>query len=284
MKSTENDELNELERRAWAAVADGWKRRDEVLARGSAAVTARMLELAGISAGDRVLDIASGVGEPAISAARVTGATGSVTGIDLVEEMLAHAREKAADAGLTNLEFHCMDGETLDFETATFDAVTCRWGLMFMPEPEACLRRVNRVMKEGAHLVLACWAAPQKNPFVGLLLQTLGKYTAVPAPPPGTPGIFALADPDRLQRTIEAAGFRDIAIEALAIDVVEVDDGQAYWDTMSDLAAPVMTLVDQLTDAVRDAFIEDVITTADALRQGDTLRMPGTTWVASARK
>ncbi|MGD8311531.1 MAG: class I SAM-dependent methyltransferase [Gammaproteobacteria bacterium] len=284
MTLPDNAELKARERRAWAAVADGWMRRDEVLAWGAAPVTARMLELAGISAGDRVLDIASGVGEPAISAARLAGATGRVVGIDLVEDMIVHAREKAAGAGVTNLEFHCMDGETLDFEAATFDAATCRWGLMFMPEPETCLRRVNHVMKEGARLVLACWAEPQKNPFVGLLLQTLGKYTVLPVPPPGAPGIFALADPDRLHQVIEAAGFRDIAIEALEINVVEVDDGQAYWDTMSDLAAPVMTLVEQLADTVRDAFIEDVITTADALRQDDTLRMPGTTWVASALK
>jgi hypothetical protein len=100
----------------------------------------------------------------------------------------------------------------------------------------------------------------------------------------GAPGIFALDDPDRLQHVIEAAGFRDIAIEALEIDVVEVDDGQACWDAMSDLSASVMTLVEQLADNVRNAFIEDVITTADALRQGRTLRMPGTTWVASALK
>jgi ubiquinone/menaquinone biosynthesis C-methylase UbiE len=284
MTLPENTELKDRERQTWASVAAGWKRRDELLTRGAAPVTARMLELAAISPGARVLDIASGVGEPALSAARLVGATGRVIGIDLVEEMLKHARAKVVDAGITNLEFHCMDGESLDFAPGTFDAVTCRWGLMFMPEPEACLRRVNRVMKEDGHLALACWAAPEKNPFVGLLLQVLGNYLELPAAPPGTPGIFALADPDRLRSVIESAGFSDVELEALELDVIEVESGRSYWETMSDLAAPVMTLVRQLDREALTAFVDDVIEAAESRREGETLRMQGTTWIASAVK
>lgn len=284
MTLPENTELKDRERQTWASVAAGWKRRDELLTRGAAPVTARMLELAAISPGARVLDIASGVGEPALSAARLVGATGRVIGIDLVEEMLKHARAKVVDAGITNLEFHCMDGESLDFAPGTFDAVTCRWGLMFMPEPEACLRRVSRVMKDDGHLALACWAAPEKNPFVGLLLQVLGNYLELPAAPPGTPGIFALADPDRLRSVIESAGFSDVELEALELDVIEVESGRSYWETMSDLAAPVMTLVRQLDRDALTAFVDDVIEAAESRREGETLRMQGTTWIASAVK
>jgi len=275
MTTPDNNGLKERERKAWASVAAGWKRRDELLTRGAAPVTQRMLELAGI---------ASGVGEPSMSAARRVGETGRVVGTDLVDEMLNYAREKAAQAGLNNIEYHCVDGETLDFEPATFDAVTCRWGLMFMPEPVNCLKLANNVMKDTARLAVACWAAPEKNPFVGVLMQTLGKYMDLPKPPPGTPGIFALADPERLEDVIAAAGFRDIELEELEIDVLEVDDGQAYWDAISDLAAPVMTLVNQLDEETRSAYISDVVQAADALKQGATLRMRGTTWLASAVK
>ncbi|NOR41462.1 MAG: methyltransferase domain-containing protein [Gammaproteobacteria bacterium] len=284
MTTPDSNELKERERKAWASVADGWKRRDELLTRGAAPVTQRMLELAGIARGHRTLDIASGVGEPSMSAARRVGETGMVVGTDLVDEMLNYAREKAAQAGLNNIEYHCVDGETLDFEPASFDAVTCRWGLMFMPEPENCLKLANNVMKGSARLAVACWAAPDKNPFVGVLMQTLGKYMEVPKPPPGTPGIFSLADPDRLKEVIAAAGFKNIELEELEIDVLEVDDGQAYWDAISDLAAPVMTLVNQLDEAARSAYISDVIQAANALKQGATLRMRGTTWLASAGK
>ncbi len=284
MTTPDSNELKERERKAWASVADGWKRRDELLTRGAAPVTQRMLELAGIARGHRTLDIASGVGEPSMSAARRVGETGMVVGTDLVDEMLNYAREKAAQAGLNNIEYHCVDGETLDFEPASFDAVTCRWGLMFMPEPVNCLKLANNVMKGSARLAVACWAAPEKNPFVGVLMQTLGKYMEVPKPPPGTPGIFSLADPARLKEVIAAAGFKNIELEELEIDVLEVDDGQAYWDAISDLAAPVMTLVNQLDEKTRTAYISDVVQTANALKQGTTLRMRGTTWLASAGK
>ena len=277
-------ELKERERTAWASVADGWKRRDELLRKGAAPVTARLLELAGISAGHRVLDIASGLGEPAIPAAQQVGPEGHVFGTDLVEEMLNHARAKAAAAGVTNIEFICVDGETLDFEPAYFDAATCRWGLMFMPEPEACLRLAHGVMKDTARFATATWSTPEKNPFVALLMQTLGKYMELPKPPPGTPGIFALADPNRLRELFESAGFRDVELEEMEINVLEVADGKAYWDAMSDLAAPVMTLVKQLDDETRETFIADVIASADALKQGDTLCMRGTTWLVAASR
>lgn len=281
---TDNDDFKARERDAWASVADGWMRRDELLRRGAEPVTRRMLELAGITTGHQVLDIASGTGEPSISAALLTGSSGKVIGTDLTEEMLAYAREKAGQAGINNIEFRCVDGETLDLPANTFDAVTIRWGLMFMPEPVACLQQAHGVMKETARIVIACWSTPDKNPFVGLLMQSLGEYMDIPKPPAGTPGIFALADSERLHATIAAAGFVDITLEELEIDVLNVPDGQAYWEAISDLAAPVMILVNQLDDNSREAYIKDVIDAANLCRQGESLCMRGTTWIAAASK
>jgi len=282
--SPDKSELKERERKTWAAVAAGWRRRDELLTRGAAPVTERMLKLAGIRPGHQVLDIASGLGEPAITAAGIVGDAGRVIGTDLVEDMVRFAGEKAARAGLANIEFHCIDGEALDFAPATFDAATLRWGLMFMPEPELCLRKVHGMLKDGGRIALACWAAPEYNPFVGLMIKVLSAYMELPQPSPGAPGIFAFADPERLREVITSAGFGDVQLEEMAIDVIEVDNGNAYWETMSDLAGPVMTLVNQLDAATRAAYIEDVIKTAEALMEGPTLKARGITWIASAVK
>ncbi len=284
MPNPDNSELKERERSNWTLAAEGWRRRDEILRKGAAPVTERMLELCGISSGSRLLDIASGTGEPAISAAHIVGESGKVIGTDLVDEMLVVAREKTEKMNLGNIEFHCMDAETLDFTAGSFDAVTIRWGLMFMPEPEACLTAAHKALKEGGRISLACWAAPEKNPFVGVLLKTLSKYMEIPVPPPGTPGIFALANSERLQDVLVSAGFRNIVLEEMVIDVIEVDDGRAYWEAISDLAAPVMALVRQLEESVRSDYIDEVIKVADAMKQGETLRMKGTTWIASADK
>ena len=281
MNKLNNTELKDRERKTWALVAEGWRRQDALLREGAAPVTNRMLELAKISTGHSVLDIASGTGEPAISAAHIVGEGGQVTGTDLIDDMLIFAREKAAKASLNNIEFHCVDGEELAFDPAAFDAVTMRWGLMFMPEPEACLKRVHPLLKEGGRIVTACWAEPARNPFVMVAMQVLGKYMELPKPPPGTPGIFSFADPDRLHGVLESSGFGDIEIEELEIDVMEVEDGEAYWSSISDLAGPVMMLVNQLDEETRIEFERVVIETANAMKQGETLKMSGVTWIAS---
>ena len=277
-------ELKHRERENWASAADGWRRRHELLRRCAAPVAERMLQLAHIGQGSRVLDIASGTGEPAITAAHRVGPSGRVTGTDLVREMVATARNLAVEAGLDNIEFHCCDAEALDLDESTFDAVTIRWGLMFMPEPHKCLDAAHRALKPGGRISLACWTAPEHNPFVAILFKALGNHMELPAPPPGTPGIFAFADPDRLHGALAAAGFSDVRLEEICFDVLEVADGRDYWETISDLAAPVMALVNQLDAASRSAYIDEVIRTADAMQQGERLRLPGTTWVAAARK
>ncbi|GMQ87720.1 MAG: class I SAM-dependent methyltransferase [Gammaproteobacteria bacterium] len=284
MSSAESVAIKERERDNWMSVAEGWHRRDELLRKGAAPVSEWMLTRAGIADGHQVLDIASGTGEPAISAAHLVGDKGRVTGTDLVEEMLVFARKKARQAGLENIEFICSDGEALDFAPETFDAVTLRWGLMFMPEPGVCLASVYGLMKQGGRISIACWSDPEKNPFISLLMKTLGKYMELPKPPPGTPGIFAFADPERLRAVIEAAGFRDIELQEMEMDFIEVDSGRAYWEAMADMAAPVMQFVNQMDSATRSWFIDDVITSADALKQDGVLRMRGTTWLAVAVK
>ena len=284
MSSTESVAIKQREHDNWMSVAEGWHRRDELLRKGAAPVSEWMLARAGIAEGHQVLDIASGTGEPAISAARLVGDKGRVTGTDLVEEMLVFAREKAQQAGLANIEFNCSDGEALQYDPESFDAVTIRWGLMFMPEPEVCLSSVYKLMKQGGRISIACWSEPEKNPFISLLTKTLGKYMDLPKPPPGSPGIFAFADPERLRDVIQVAGFRDIELQEMEIDFIELDSGRAYWEAMSDMAAPVMQFVNQMDSATRSWFIDDVVTSADALKQDGVLRMRGTTWVASAVK
>jgi len=276
--------LKAREQKNWSSAAEGWRRRDVLLRKGAEPVTKRMLELSGITVGSYVLDIASGTGEPALSAAKMVGDSGKIIGTDLTQAMLDVARDKAEQQGLKNIIFQCADAENSDFPDASFDAVTMRWGLMFMPNPDVCLAQAYRMLKLHGRMSLACWSAPDKNPFVGLLIQVLARYMDVPKAEPRAPGIFAFADPNYLRETIEAAGFAKIEMEEMVIDVLEVADGRAYWEAISDLAAPVMALVNQLDESVRESYIKDVIQSADALKQGDTLRMQGTTWIASAEK
>src|SRR2546428_3711506 len=106
--------IKDQQRKVWGQAAAGWRKHDERFRRATAPVTRRLLELAGVAAGHRVLDIACGTGEPAIPAAEMVGPSGHVLATDMAPEMLEVAREKARAQGLTNIEFRLVDGEELD--------------------------------------------------------------------------------------------------------------------------------------------------------------------------
>jgi len=121
------------QRRDSSSAAAGWKYWWETLETALAPVSKRMIELAQLHARQRVLDVATGIGEPALTAARVVGPAGHVTATDIAPGMLEIARERAEEAGLTNVEFVEADAETIDFPEGSFDAVLCRFGRMFLP-------------------------------------------------------------------------------------------------------------------------------------------------------
>jgi ubiquinone/menaquinone biosynthesis C-methylase UbiE len=279
-----HQEIKDREHKTWSDVAEGWRKNDELLRRTAEPVTQRMLELAAISEGNWVLDIASGTGEPAIPAALRVGPSGKVIGTDLAENMLAVARDKAKQQRVDNIEFHCVDGETLPFEPDTFHAATIRWGLMFMPDPVSCLRLAHSVLKENSRVVVSCWAEPERNPFFTHIMSILGQFMELPQLPAGTPGVFAFADPNRLVNVIHESGFQDVEIEDLSVDMVVADSGEEYWKIMEGLAGPIVQLMKQLDKETKAKFSQAVIDSANALKQGDKLHMTGTTWIAHARK
>lgn len=279
-----SQDVIDREHRIWRSVSEGWRKNDSQLRENADCVTQRMLDLADLNAGDSVLDIASGTGEPAIPAAHRVGETGQVTGIDLVDEMLAVARDKAKAQDLQNVVFQTVDGKGLDFDADSFDAVTCRWGLMFMPEPQDMLQQIHRVLKNTGRLVAACWAEPDRNPFFTHAMSILKNHMDVPQPPPGSPGVFAFAERERLENSLRDSGYHAIEIEDLSFNMIQVSSGEEYWQMMKELAGPIVQLTKQMDQATYDAFSDEVIASADALKQGDTLSMVGTTWIARAEK
>src|SRR3970282_2614007 len=90
--------------------------------------------------------------------------------------MLCFAKEKAERQGLMNLEFRNVDGEKIDFADNTFDAVTNRWGLIYMPDPLGAMRRAHRVLKDGARAVVAAWSSPPENPWASVALGVLQQH------------------------------------------------------------------------------------------------------------
>lgn len=278
------EDFKRQQHETWTTQADGWRRRHAMLARCSAPVSARMVELARVGPGQSVLDVASGSGEPALTAARRVAPGGRVVGTDLVEPMLVNARAHAAEAGLTNVEFLCTDGETIAFEPATFDAATCRWGLMFMPDPVGALRRIHAALKPGGRIAVACWAAPEHNPFVSVALDTLGTFRELPEAPPDAPGMFAFADGARLEHALEAAGFVDVTLETLELTAIEADSPEAYWTILRDLAGAIARLHAEMDASTQRAFESELARRVAAASEGPRIGLRGRTWIAAATR
>ena len=239
-------EAKAKQHQSWTKVAPGWGKWDAVMAAYTQGVTDRLLEFADVKEGTRLLDVACGAGEPGLSAAKRVGASGKVIGTDFVEEMLGFARQKAKDKGLTNIEFRRADGEALEVEPESMDAVTCRWGLMFMPDPMSCVKRAFAALRPGGRMAASTWTNPQENPFVSVPLMVLKRHLTVPDPPPGAPGMFALGNPDRLRNVFEDAGFHNVTIEQVKVTMADFDTGEEYDAFIRELAGPVASLYAQL--------------------------------------
>jgi ubiquinone/menaquinone biosynthesis C-methylase UbiE len=228
-----------------------------------------------------VLDIACGTGEPAIPAALRVGPGGKVTATDLVPEMITIAREKAQAQGLGQIEFKVVDGERLDLPTATYDAATMRWGLMFMPEPVACLKRIHRALRPGARFATTCWAGPEENTWASLPMIVLKKYTELPEPQPGQTGIFAFADSERIRSVMTKAGFRDTAVDSIDVLWSGADSGADYFQQVIEMAGPLASLYAKLSNQERAAYANEVALQADRLSLSRTgIAFPGRTWIA----
>lgn len=268
---------------AWASVAPGWHKHDARLTAYTAPVTHRLIQLADIRAGHRVLDIASGTGEPAIPIAERVGANGHVLGTDLVEEMLVFARDKAKRRGLGNIEFRRADGEEIDVPTESFDAVTNRWGLMFMPDPRANLERCHRALKPGGRIALACWAEPERNPWAAIPLGVLKRHMDVPTPPPGAPGIFSFADPSRIRSALVAAAFNSVTLDEVGV-AMEFNSGADYFTFICELAGPIAGLYGRLSPDTQAIVAREVAGEAERHGSSPPIVVRGVTWVASGQK
>jgi len=283
MTNQQHIELKNREHTNWSSAAPAWKKYDGATVRAFTAVSERMLAAASIGAGQRVLDIACGTGEPAIPAAVQVGATGSVLATDFSEPMLAVAREKARDRGLANIEFRRVDGEEVDVGGA-FDAVLIRFGIMFMPDALACLKQAYRALKTGGRISVATWTAVDRNPWLLLPITAIKRHVEVPSPAPDAPGLFAYADPNRLRSTLEAAGFVDVRLDEVPITVASFATPLEYFRYITELSAPLSALLAKASPETRAKIDADAIELLTPHVVGGSLAIGGVAWVASGQR
>ncbi len=183
--------------------AEKWKAKSAAMGR---AVTEALVEYAHPQPGMRVLDVACGTGEPAISLAKRVGPQGHVDALDLSADLLDIGRKRAEQRQLANIVFHKADAHSLPFPDHSYDLTTSRFGVMFFADPDLAFRELYRVLRPGARACFVCWG-PFEQPYWQSTMGVVAKHLGGPALAPGGQDPFRFADPARLTAALDKAGF-----------------------------------------------------------------------------
>lgn len=242
-KALDPAEFRETQRGQWDTAATGWRKWNELIDSAASGISERLVELAGIGPGDRVLDVAAGYGEPSLSAAKRVGADGTVVATDISAEMLAFGRERAEAAGLENIEFMKADASTLDFPKESFDGALSRWGIIFEPDGEAAAERVRGFLKPGARMAISSWGPPDRVPMLGVPMKTAMARLNVPPPRPGTPGPLSRPTPEAIGGLLEGGGFTDVEVEEVEV-VMPFESPEMFTIFVREIAPPITALIE----------------------------------------
>jgi SAM-dependent methyltransferase len=261
--SIDAPEFRNKQRDQWNVAAGGWRRWSELIDNAAGAVSDRLVELAGIAPGHRVLDVACGYGEPSLTAARAVGPDGSVTAADISAQMLAYGRERAAATGAANIEFIESGVQDLDFPAASFDAAVSRWGIIFDPDGEGAAARVRGFLKPGARFAISSWGTPDEVPFLSIAMRTAMQKLDVPPPPPGTPGPLSRPTPDALGGLLEGGGFSGVETERTEVSFTWAS-AQEFTTFVREIAPPISSMIDPHPPEVQEATWNAI---TDAVRE-----------------
>lgn len=204
-------------------------------------VSDRLVELAELRPRQRVLDIGTGIGEPAITASRRVGPAGYVLATDQSPQMLAIARERAGILQLANLDFQEFDAEAIAFPDSSFDAILSRFSLMFLPDVADVLTRIRLMLMPGGKFAAAVWDVAARVPMFSFALDLARNVFRLPPPPAGMPSIFGLAE-GILEQAMNQAGFVKVHAEPLRC-VLELPSAEAFKQLLRDVNVPLVNIL-----------------------------------------
>ncbi len=236
---------------------EAWKRGAAMRAQYMAAATQAMLDLAGVSPGHRVLDLAAGTGDQSLDAARRVGPSGYVLATDNSASMLKAAAESALEAGLANVDTRVLDAQAIDLEADTFDAAVCRNGLMFLPDLQLALTGILRVLKPGARFAAVVWSTPEKNPYMSISLNVARRLLGDLGPAPAVQVALSMGRPGLLDEELRRAAFRDVRVQAVPV-MRQFESAAEAVRSMRSRSTPTSEGISRLPAAEQEAAWQQV--------------------------
>lgn len=280
-----NDEMvrywNEAAGPVWVAQQE---RLDAQLARLGAIARER----AALRNGEAVIDVGCGCGGTTLDLATAVGDGGRVLAVDLSQPMLDHARARAKRAGLADrIEFQCEDAQAARFTAAGYDVAFSRFGVMFFDDPVAAFANLRRALRRDGRLAFVCWQRREKNPWMMAPAAAAAAHLAFPAPPPpDAPGPFAFGDDGRVRGILAAAGFEDVAIDAveepLRLGGDTIDEALELMLAVGPVGAALREA--KPSDAQRERVVAAVRGVLESFATPRGLEAPAAAWLVTARR
>jgi ubiquinone/menaquinone biosynthesis C-methylase UbiE len=260
--------------------AEKWRAKSAAMGRN---VTRALVEHARPASGMKVLDLASGTGEPAISLASRVGPEGEVTALDLSKDLLAIAEQRAQQRRLTNFRTCEADAHDLPFPDNAFDLVTCRFGIMFFADCEKALREVRRVLKPGGRACFVAWG-PFEQPYWASTMGIVQKHVGGSLLEPGTANMFRFADPGSLAKLLHHAGFVSVEEEVTQVGWTWPGSAEEVWEYAQAVSAPFRPLLERIPEDKREQIEDEVLAAVRQYEDSGRIKFGVTVVFASGSK
>ncbi len=270
----------------WSERAAKWRRWHPTLAAWWQGVTDLLIQWAEPGPGMRVLDLASGTGEPALTLAPRVGPDGTVTATDVIPEMVAIAAENATEQGITNIRFQQADAGALPFPDASFDRITCRFGVMYFPDVPGALREVRRVLRPGGRAVFAVWGPLEQIDYLISTLAVLLRYqtSPPPAPDPDTPHPLKFAPAGKLSAALREAGFAAVREETQIVPLPWPGTPEEFLGYIRSDMVTFDTLLLRIPPAQQTTALDEVFASIRQYDDGECVQFTAAIVVASATR
>ncbi len=268
----------------WSERAAKWRRWHPILTEWWQSVTDLLIDWTEPAPGMRILDIASGTGEPALSLALRVGPDGLVTATDVIPEMVEIAKENAEQQGITNMCAQEADAGALPFPDASFDRVTCRFGVMYFPDVPGALREVRRVLRPGGRAVFAVWGPLEQIDYLTSTLSVLLRDhpSPPPAPAPDAPHPLKFAHAGTLSTALHAAGYVNVREETRIVPLPWPGTPEEFLGYIRSDMVTFDTLLLQIPPARQGAALDEVFTSIRQYDDGECVQFNAAIVVASA--
>lgn len=258
----------------WGEMASGWENWQGEMEDVSAPVREWLIRELAPKPGDTILELSAAAGETGFEAVRLVGDEGRLLSTDFSARMVEVARRRGAELGLANVDYRVIDAESIDLEDDSIEGVLCRFGYMLMADPGKALAETRRVLRPGGRLALAVWTAADRNPWASVAGRLLIEHGRMAPPEPGAPGIFALADEERLRSLLAGAGFTDVRTEEVPVRFM-FDGADAYAAWATNTAGALAMVLRGLPADEREAIRQELERSFAPFAAGDGYEFPG---------